>query len=393
MLAAMNRQPMDHVPFSPHIWQGPVGQGQLCWGNQVERTEHMLDLGLDPVVDIWLPDVHPHPDVEIRTWRDKSGTEPLITKEYHTPAGVLRQTVRETDDWCDPSHAHWIPTTFGPEIRTHFNMEIFDDHNVSRRTEPWVKGSEDLEKLRYLIRLPEGYVLDEWRMDAERAMELAGKHDVVTMARRTIVGDAFQWFCDIPDFMCWMIESPEFVREFLSIFEEWAMLQTELALELGVDVVQHRGWYDIPNYWGIKYFEEYLAPFIRSQADMVHNAGKLYSYLLPEGHGIYAEMLHDMPIDVLQGIDPRMLHRGDMKSLFAALGDNKCFWGGVSTEVTLSSNDPQEIDAAVKEAITSLGGNNGLVLSAIMSRFLPMDAIVHMIDAWKKYRSLQPAAV
>jgi len=42
---------------------------------------------------------------------------------------------------------------------------------------------------------------------------------------------------------------------------------------------------------------------------------------------VYAETLRDTHIDVLQGLDPRMLHRGDLKDLFERLGDAKAFWG------------------------------------------------------------------
>lgn len=388
MLAALTLKHHDHVPFSPNIVQGPWWKEPLFWLDQIQRAERMLELGLDPTIDIWLPDPQPHPNVVIKTWRDTTGPEPLLTKEYHTPAGILRQTVRETADWCDAHHTPWIPTTFGIEKCNHYGVDLFDDYNVSRRTEPWIKSPEDLEKLRYIIRLPEGYVLDEWRMDAERAKEIARKYDLLLTARRTIVGDAFLWLCDISDFMCWMIEKPDFVREFLGIFQEWALGLAEIALDVGVDVVQRRGWYEIPNYWGPKHWKEYIVPGIEEETRLVHQAGKLHSYLLPAGQGTYASILKDMKFDILYGIDPRMLQGGNMKSLFEQLGDRKSFWGGVNAEVTLHSQDPAEIERAVKETIETLGSNGGLVLSAFLSIGIPQQSIMYMIEAWKKYREL-----
>ena len=348
----------------------------------------MLEMGLDPVIDICLPDPRPHRDVEIKTWRDTGGPEPLLTKEYHTPAGVLRTTVRETEDWCSSSHIYWQPMTLGAEHRTHYNVDLFDDWAVTRRTEPWVKGPEDLEKLKYIIRMPQGYVLDEWRMDTQRAMEFAKKHDILTVARRTIVGDAFQWFCDIQDFLFRLIDQPDFVKEFFGIFQEWALGLASLGLEAGVDVVQRRGWYEIPAYWGPKYFREYLVPLIEEETKLVHEAGKLHCYLLPEGHGAYASILKDMPVDILMGIDPRMLHGGDLRSLFKQLGDNKSFWGGVNGEVTLPSEDPVLIEKEVENAIRALAENGGLVLGAfIFNESVPNEkSILLMIDAWKKHR-------
>ena len=140
MLAAIKREGPDHISFSPYIGQAPGWQAPLFWRNQIERAERMLALGLDPTIDIWLPDPHPHPDVRIKTWREQAqrGSDTLITKEYHTPAGVLRQVVRETEDWCSIDHplaktgdyrGLWQPTTWGNDQRDHTARE----HHVSDR--------------------------------------------------------------------------------------------------------------------------------------------------------------------------------------------------------------------------------------------------------------------
>lgn len=384
MLAAIRREPHDHVPLSFHIMQGPHLQEPFFWRDQAQRAQKLLDMGLDPTMDIWLPDPQLHRDVQVKSWREKKDGKIFITKEYHTPAGVLRQVVHETDDWCEPRHNAWVPTTWGAETREHFGMELFDDHNVSRRVEPWVKGPEDLEKLRYIIRVPEGNVLDEWRMDSERAMEYAGKFDILTQSRRTIVGDAFQWFCDIPWFMMQLYDDPGFVKEFFSIFESWAMDMVKLALDVGVDVVQYRGWYEIPNYFGPKFWKELILPVLEEQTKMVHSAGKYFSYLLPEGQGAYAEVLKDASLDVLYYIDPRMLHGGDLASLAKNQAESKSFWGGVNAEVTLDSGDQRRIEKEVEEAIGTLNVNNGLILSSGIGLDTPVQSITYMIEAWKK---------
>jgi uroporphyrinogen-III decarboxylase len=229
-------------------------------------------------------------------------------------------------------------------------------------------------------------VLDEWRMDAQRAMEIARKHGVLTLARRTIVGDTFQWFCDIPDFVIWMIEKPELVREFLGIFQQWSLELTRLALDVGVDVVMRRGWYEIPAFWGPRFFQEYLAPLIETETRLVHEAGKFHCYLLPEGQGAYALILKDMGVDVLMGVDPRMLHGGDLKSLFAQVGDRKAFWGGVNAEVTLESEDPATIEKEVADAIEALGGKDGFILGAFIFQQITPKSIQLLIDAYKKHR-------
>jgi hypothetical protein len=386
MLAAIKLDGPDHLPFSPYIGQGPWWPEPLLWRDQVERAHKMLKLGLDPTIDIWLPDPQPHPDVQVKTWREQHGTEILLGKEYLTPAGVLRQVVQETRDWCDPIHGPWIPTTWGVEKRDHFGIDLFDDWNISRRLEPWVKGREDLDKLRHIIRPIEGTALDEWRMDAQRARHVANELDLLTVARRTVVGDAFQWFCDIPWFTMQLYDDPQFVDEFLDIFQEWSLHQVDLALETGADVVQYRGWYESPMFWGPAGWKKHLAPLIQGQAARVHAAGKLHSYLNPEGQGVYGSALKTIDSDVLQMVDPRMLHRGTLTDLFAQLGDSKAFWGGVNAEVVLESQDPAKIDKGVRLAVEALGQRGGLILSAyIFPEMTPTQSIMYMIEAWKHH--------
>jgi hypothetical protein len=384
MLAAIRREGPEHVPLSPYLPQGPILAEPLFWHDQIERTQRMLALGLDPVIDIWLPDPQPHPDVRVKTWREKKGRETLITKEYHTPAGVLRQVVRETDDWCHYLHVPWVPTIWGIEKRQHFGVELFDDWNIPRRIEPWVKGREDLDKLRYLIRPAEGHALDQWRIDAEQILEYAERFDVLTLVRRTIVGDAFQWFCDIRWFLTQLYDDPHFVSEFLGIFHDWAKKLLELVLDLPVDVIRYRGWYETPTFWGPRFWNQYIRPCIQEQAQLIKSAGKLVSYLLPEGHGAYCEGLKDLQVDVLQGIDPKMLQGGSLESLFERLGDAKAFWGGVNAERTLQSGDYETIEEEVRRTIEVLGGHGGLILSAFVFPATPMRGVLHMIDAWKR---------
>ena len=169
LLAALTRQGPDHLPCSLYLAQGPWYQPPLFWQDQFQRAERLLELGLDPTIDIWLPDCQPSPDVAIKTWREHRRDATFLLKEYHTPAGVLRQVVRETPDWCDPLHGPWIPTTFGTEKATGFGLHLFDDWSVSRRVEPWVKGAEDLAKLRYLIRASQSA---EWRARLDLAAKL-----------------------------------------------------------------------------------------------------------------------------------------------------------------------------------------------------------------------------
>jgi len=335
---------------------------RILWYNQFERAEVLSALGCDPMIVICLPDPVPHAEVSIRTRRWREGGRTWIEKEYDTPAGVLRSVVHETDDWCSPQHTYWVQRTLASHQRQEYGLHLFDDWNISRRAEPWVKGPEDVEKLKYVLRLPSGWKLDEWRADAERAMEYARKYDLLTVSRRSIVGDAFQWFCDIPWFCMQLIEAPDFVEAFLKPFHDLAMAQTELVLDLGVDVVQRRGWYEVPTYWGPRGFERFLRPSIQAETELVHQAGRLHAYLLPEGHGHYLDILEKMDLDILWGVDPVMGHV-DLSVIKQRLGAQKTILGGVNAEVTLTQGTPEDVERATREAIRTLAPGGGFILS------------------------------
>lgn len=386
-LTTFRHEEPDRVPIFMNVQQIFFVDQQIQWWNQFERAECLLAMGQDPMIDIWLPDPVCDPRVEIRSWRTvpSDGGEPLIHKEYHTPAGVLRQVVRETPDWCSPRHTLWVPTTLGTDQRNQYGMELFDDWAISRRMEPWVKGPEDVEKLPYILKLPSGHVLDEWRQDALRAKKFAEERGLLTMVRRTIVGDAFLWLCDATEFMYAMIEFPDYVREFLSVFQEWSLKLVELVLDIGVDVVQRRGWYENPDFWGPTHFTTYLVPLIEEETQLVHQADALHCYLLMEGHGHYLDALSDMSLDILWGVDP-LMGGVDLAEIKARLGGTKTILGGVNSEITLTRGTEEEIRQSTRDAIATLAPGGGFVLSPIggIWREIPWRSVEVFNDEWSK---------
>ena len=366
-LTTMQHQQPDRVPILLDTKPLFHFNEDVKWLNQFQRAECLLELGCDPIINIWLPTPVPHGDVQIKTWREKQpdGTI-LFGKEFVTPKGPLRQVVHETGDWCDPDHDFWIQRTLGNDLRQEFGMHVFDDWNILRRVEPWLKGHEDLAKLPYILQKPAEWQLDEWRFDAQRAIEFAQKHQLLTMVRRTIVADASQWFCDIPWFMMQLYDAPGFVEEFLGLFESVADWQVELAVDLDIDTFQHRGWYDTPEFWGGPHFNRYIMPMINRQAKTVHQAGKRHCYLLTEGWGPYLDTFGTLETDILWGADP-VQGKADLPTVKAKLGKSKTILGGISAEHHLIDCDPKVTRKATRQAIDALAPGGGFILAASSS--------------------------
>lgn len=366
-LITFRHEEPDRVPIFLDAHPPRFFNERVQWLNQFERADVLLSLECDPMIDIWLPTPVPGPDVEIKTWREKkAGGRMYIGKEFHTPKGILRQVVEETGDWCDSAHGFWTLRTLGSVLKENYAMDVFDDWNVSRRTEPWVKGREDLPKLPYILQKPAEWELEEWRHDAQRAMEFARKHDLLTMVRRTIVSDASQWFCDIPWFMMQLYDDPGFVEEFFAIFENVAKWQAELALDLKPDTFQYRGWYDGPEFWGGKHYDKYILPVINREAELVHQAGALHCYLLTEGWGFYLNQFGSLGSDILWGTDP-FLAKTSLKTIKEKIGKHKTILGGISSAHHLINCDLEITRQAAREAIETLAPGGGYVFGCSSS--------------------------
>lgn len=379
---AFKHEEADRVPIFLDVLPVCFYTPEVKWLNQFEKAEKLLELGCDPMINIWLPTPVPSLDTDIRVWREKKEDGRIfIGKEFVTPKGNLRQVVEETDDWTDSKHNYWVQQTLGSGEKQSYGIDVYDDWNISRRTEPWVKGPEDLVKLRYVLGKPKKWQLDEWRHDTERAMEFARKHDLLTYVRRTIVSDASQWFCGIEWFMYQLYDDAAFVEEFLSIFEEIAKWQSELALEFKPDVLQRRGWYDTPEFWGGEHFDNYILPSINKEAKLAHEAGTLHSYLLTEGWGPYLEKFEKLETDILWGLDPYR-NKAALEAVKKGIGQTKTILGGISNEQDLVLGTPEKVREAVRNAINIMAPGGGFVLgaSASVQRYVDWENIAAMID-------------
>ena len=364
--AAIRHEEPDRVPVFLDIAVPLALSPKVRWRTPFERALALLEMGADPIVCIWLPDPVIDPAVQVRVARERQrdGTV-LLTKRFDTPRGPLTQVVEETPDWCAAGHGFWVHRTLGTTLREEYGVHVFDDWNVSRRREPWVKGRDDLAKLPYLLRRPAQWQLEEWRYDAERAMEFAARHGLYTMVRRTIVCDAFAWFCDIPWFLMQVHDDPGFVEEFLRIFEEFSDWQMDVALEVKPDSLQHRDWYAGPEFWGPAHHERHLLPYVNRAADRCRAAGVHHCYLLTEGWGPYLDLFRSLHSDILWGADP-MKGGAPLAEVKRRLGDSHTLLGGMNAELQIGP-DPAAARAAARAAIRDLAPGGGFILGVSSS--------------------------
>ena len=188
-----------------------------------------------------------------------------------------------------------------------------------------------------------------------------------------------------------MVEEPEYVNRFYDIVQDYNLAVLDMVLEVEPDVMQYRGWYDTPDYWGLDRLETILMPRIQQLAVRTHEAGALFCYLLPEGYTLYRDRLAKLDVDVYLGLEPLAARKSeDFALVKSTVGQGSAIWGGVNAPVTVGMGTDAEIDEAVRTAIETLGPR-GLILNACMYIFdddVSWERFTRFVDIWRKHALL-----
>ena len=375
---------IDHVPLSIDIHPSYADPLVGTWKDQFERTDFLLGRGLDPMTEIWLPEPEFHPDVKVESWKETEAGRTILHKRYGTPAGELRQAIRETDDLYSWHRIN--RNTVGPIANLINGLGLMEDVNPSRSLEYLVTGPEDLEKMRYLFRIPTADALEAWRADACYAKKRADAAGTLLLARRIYDGSAILWLTDAEDFMCRYDSDAGFVEEFLDIIHRWQLGLLDLVLDIGVDMVTRFGYYDTPDFWGVRHFERYLKPLMDTEGLMCEQAGALLCQQQSEGLTQQVDIYKTMKVHVFRDVDP-VQGGEDMLLLKKELGRTRTLMGGINSDLILAGASKTEIETLVRDTLAAMAPGGRFILYPIPGIYagVPWTKVEWLIDAWEKY--------
>ena len=390
ILAVIGREEPDHVPLNIDVHPSfaatdPIAAG---WKDQFVIVDDLLELGTDPFISIFLPDPWFGSEVTVRSWQEKDSQtgDVLLGKEYGTPAGYLRQVIRETPDlytWHKINRK-----TLGPIGELIDGVGLLEDVNPSRSIEFLLNDPKDLEKMTYLFQVPPADVLRKWRDEALFAKREAEKRGVLLIARRTYCGSAALWLCNAEKFILALNDNPDFVRGFLRIIQDWQNKLLDIVLDIGVDIVTRFGYYDTPDFWGVEQFGRFLAPLLEEESQLVHQAGAFHCQQQSKGYTQQCKVWKKLSLDILRDIDP--VQGGEnLEFLKKELGTTKTFWGGINADLMLVNSVPVDIEKTVCDIINLMAPGGGFVLAPIPALYsgVPWEKVRVLIEAWKKYRT------
>ena len=373
MLAAMQAEPVDHVPCVPvcnplHERQRVGHRYQFPWGpSERERCEYLVDhLGVDTFCVVDIPAVNPAPGVSSRVWLEGD----LIHKVWDTPCGKLSASVRYDERWV---HGLDVP--------------LYSDFLVGHCVKHWVESEQNLESLKTILRPPEdGPALAKVRFDFMEARRLAELFRLPVMA---VIGKGLTGGLQLigPTEICLMtLEQPDLVRAYLQWEHDLNLKLLDIAADLGVDIVRRNGFYESADFYAPAMLKDFLGEFLRRESQRAREGGMVSTYTLNTGLMPILDHMAALEFDCFDSIDIAF-NDFDLKRLVESQPEGRSYLIGPSSVYHLWQDDPEPARAAVRRCFEVIG-KRGLLISPCPSihSIMPWNNMLAIIDEWRDLR-------
>ena len=383
MLTAIGGGRPDRVPLSFMIFNA-LRARTAGWRDFVETS---LAMGLDPVVHLMQvqPDASPDhsdasglplhfgPEVSVREWRRTAPAQryPQLHKEYVTPDGTLTCVVNQTDDWPYGDH-----------------VPLLNDYVEPRAVQFPVTSPDDLPALRHLLTAPSAEDIRRCRQAWEAPRKLAADRGLLLVGGWGVGADATAWLYGLTNAVLAAVDRPEMLDALLDTIAAWNRRRMEVILDAGVDLFVRRGWYEGTSFWSPALYRRFLLPRLAAEAELAHQAGAKFGYIMTVGSLQFADLLVESGVDVIIGVEDVQDHGMDFARLKSALAGGVGVWGGVNGFVTVERGSDEDIRAATVRAIEALGPE-GFILSPVDNIRDPSAEVwrkvERFIDVWKAH--------
>lgn len=365
MLAVLEGKKVDHIPCSFMLFYNLYDDCK----SELEYITREVELGLEPHVHAGHLNhtMHLtgtlHPEATYREWTEVKDGVKYFCRKIDTPKGPLTSRVKQWDGWP-----------------TEGDFPIFKDWIVPRSQEFLVKPEQDLEKLKYIFGPFKDSDIEKLREEACATKSIADQFGLLLVGGWKgnvsptlqvdpgVMGcDAMAWLSGYEKVMELSLTQPDLIKEYAAIIHEWNMKQIQIYLDVTAsDLIIRRGWYETTDFWTPKAYRMIIAPTIKKEVELVHQAGKKYGYIITSAFMPLLDDILDAGVDVLIGLDPKEGKGTDLQAVkekFTA--KNKCIWGGVSGALTVEQGTEQETAEAVIQALQTLGKGGGFILSPV----------------------------
>ena len=347
-------------------------------GDAFKISDYCLEMGTDTDIRIQLPVVFP-PEVSINysTQRISGEKNPILTKEYVTPKGRLIQAVRKNEHYPFDK------------------IELFSDHLVppERSYKYMVDNGEELDVLECVLSDPEDGAFPEAWEFAKKAKQYANDRGVVFTGNLEGIGDPLLWLSGLENIVFMGTDEPEALHRYIDILSAWNINRIRVLIDMGVDIIVRRGWYESSDFWSPEMYREFLLPALKKEVEIVRNAGLKYAYIMNTGVDALADLIVETGVDMQTNAEPE---KSDFIGLRKTFQNKVAMCSGINNYHVIEAGSETDIDNAVRYAVENYAPGGGFIMG-------PSDAIggvglssgrvsekilknVHcLVDAWKRY--------
>lgn len=188
-----------------------------------------------------------------------------------------------------------------------------------------------------------------------------------------------------------LYEDPEFVHRVADMVTEYNLKQIDLLAEAGLDVLVIED--DIATTHAPMispaHFTTFINPYNRKLVDRAHELGLR---VVRHSDGNLWSLMDVLLASGYDGLNPLEPHAGmDLKKVKAYCGERICLLGNIDCFKLLPAGTPQQVDAAVKQAIEDAADGGGLIICSSNSLHpgVNPENCIAMFEATKKHGSYE----
>ncbi len=223
----------------------------------------------------------------------------------------------------------------------------------------------------------------EARARAVAAARKARERDVALFAKIGMTLFERAWsLCGLEVFLEYLLTEPDFVAELLRRICDHRLALVNAVLDLPVD-----GFYFGDDYgqqtgalFSLPTFRSLIRPQLERLFAPIRRAGKRIVLHSCGNVELFLDDLIEIGLDAYQTVQPEAY---DFERLKGRYGDRLTFWGGISTQTTLPFGSPDDVRAAVRHAVATLGRGGGFIAGPThrITSDTPVENVFALIEA------------
>ncbi|KJS89378.1 MAG: hypothetical protein JL57_07690 [Desulfosporosinus sp. BICA1-9] len=264
------------------------------------------------------------------------------------------------------------------DLRPPIYAQIEKHGDLEMVREPWLKGWEDLEKLKKWLPDPDDNTLYEGAKEF-----LKHKGDYAALASIRLGISPVYNSMGYEDFVYALADEPEFVEAAINVYGGWCSKIIDRVNDMDFDFVfisEDIAFQNGPMVTP-RVYEEYIFPHAKKIVDKIalpkiyHSDGDfmaLMDYILqynPAG---------------IANLEPPVM---DIFKLKESHGDKVCLMGNIDLHYTLTRGTPEETAAEVKEKLERVGKGGGYIIASAngLASYCKPENVMAMNDTILKY--------